>query len=66
MSIITEVMDRISGFAVLNTRLQDMTREVMALRTVVIEHERAIAELKGQNKALIQMQSAAAKRQKSE
>jgi hypothetical protein len=66
MSIVTEVLDRISGFAVLNARLQDMTREVMALRTVVIEHERAIAELKGQNRALIQMQSSVAKRGKSE
>jgi hypothetical protein len=66
MSLITDVLDRISGYAVLNARLQDLVREVIALRTVLVEHERAIAELKGQNKALIQMQSVGAKKSKTE
>jgi archaellum component FlaC len=57
MSIVTEIMDRLSGINAVKERVTDLTGQLGEMRKVMIEQQKDIAELKGQLKALIQMQS---------
>jgi hypothetical protein len=58
MSIVTEIMDRLSGINAVKERVTDLTGQLGEMRKVMIEQQKDIAELKGQLKAMIQMQSA--------
>jgi archaellum component FlaC len=57
MSIVTEIIDRLSGINAVKERVTDLTGQLGEMRKVMIEQQKDIAELKGQLKALIQMQS---------
>jgi hypothetical protein len=62
MSIVTDILDRLSGIAALRDRVGDLTAQLAEIRRVVIDQQRDTAELKGQLKALIQMQGQAARK----
>jgi hypothetical protein len=57
MSILTDILDRLSGVQILKERLGDLTTQLADMRKVIIEQQKDVAELKGQIRALIQIQS---------
>lgn len=58
MSILTDILDRLSGIAALKDRVNDLSGQLTEMRKVMVEQQKDIAGLQGQLKALIQMQSA--------
>jgi uncharacterized coiled-coil protein SlyX len=62
MSVLTDILDRLSNVAALKERVTDLAGQLTDIRKVVVEQQKDIAELKGQLKALIQIQAQASKR----
>lgn len=61
MTIVTDILDRLSGVAVLKERVNDLTGQLSDMRRILIEQQKDVAELRGQLKALIHMQSSSRK-----
>jgi hypothetical protein len=61
VSVLVDILDRLSGIAVLKERINEQVVQQTEMRKIVIEQQKDIAELKGQLKALIIMQSQATK-----
>jgi hypothetical protein len=59
MSILTDVLDRLSGIGALRDRVNDLTAQLGDIRKVIVEQQKDVASLQGQLKALIQIQSRA-------
>lgn len=57
MSILTEILERLSGVQVVKERLGDLSMQLTDMRNVVIDQQKDLAELRGQLRALIQIQS---------
>ena len=57
VSILTDILDRLSNVAALRERVADLADQLVDIRKVVIEQQKDVAELKGQLKALIQIQA---------
>lgn len=57
MSMLTDIMDRLSGITALKDRVNDLTTQLGEMRKVVVEQQKDVAGLQGQLKALIQMQA---------
>ena len=57
MSIVTDILDRLSGIGILRERVNDLTGQLAEMRRVVVEQQKDVAGLQGQLKALIQMQA---------
>jgi uncharacterized coiled-coil protein SlyX len=57
VSILTDILDRLSGIAALRERISEQSTQNGELRRIMLEQQKDIAELKGQLKALILMQS---------
>jgi hypothetical protein len=57
MSILTDILDRLSGVQVVKERLADLTAQLSDMRKIIIEQQKDVAELKGQIRALVQIQS---------
>ena len=57
MSMLTDILDRLSGIAAVKDRVNDLTTQLAEMRKVVVEQQKDVAGLQGQLKALIQMQS---------
>ena len=62
MSIVTDILDRLSGIGALRERVNDLTGQLAEIRRVVVEQQKDVAGLQGQLKALIQMQAQSGKR----
>jgi uncharacterized coiled-coil protein SlyX len=62
VSIVTDILDRLSGIGALKDRVSDLTGQLSEIRRVVVEQQKDVASLQGQLKALIQMQSQSGKR----
>ena len=62
MSILTDILDRLSGIGALRERVNDLTAQLADIRKVIVEQQKDVASLQGQMKALIQIQSQAARR----
>ncbi len=62
MSMLTDILDRLSGIAAVKDRVNDLTTQLAEMRKVVVEQQKDVAGLQGQLKALIQMQSTPGKR----
>lgn len=52
----------LSGIVVLPDRVSDLTVQLADLRAVMLDQQKSLAELRGQMKALIHMQSQSGKR----
>ena len=57
MSLLTDILDRLSGIGVLRDRVNDLTAQLADIRKVIVEQQKDVAGLQGQLKALIHMQS---------
>jgi hypothetical protein len=62
MSILTDVLDRLTDISALRVQAGEMIFRQRALRGVVPDRQRELAELRGQLKASIQMQRQTSKR----
>ncbi len=62
MSMLTDVMDRLTDISALRTQVTELIQQQREMRSIMLTQQRELAEVRGQLKALIQMQSAIAKR----
>jgi uncharacterized coiled-coil protein SlyX len=61
MSILADILDRLSGIGAVRERVSDLTSQLADMRKVMVEQQKDIAGLQGQLRALIQMQSSRSK-----
>ena len=57
MSIVTEILDRLSGINTVNERLISQDKVIDQMQRIMLEQQRDLAELKGMVKALVSVQS---------
>ena len=62
MSVLTDVMDRLTDISSLRTQVTELIQQQREMRGIMLTQQREVAEVRGQLKALIQMQGAAARR----
>lgn len=62
MSVLTEVMDRLTDIASLRTQVVELIQQQREMRGIMLSQQRELAEVRGQLKALIQMQGAIARK----
>jgi uncharacterized coiled-coil protein SlyX len=53
MSLVTDILDRLSGVAILKEKLTQQDKVLDGMQRLMLEQQRDIAELKGSLKALI-------------
>jgi hypothetical protein len=61
MSLLTDVMDRLTDISSLRVQVADLVVQQREVRGVMMEQQRELAEVRGQLKALILIQGQAAK-----
>ena len=57
MSVLTEILDRLSGVAQLKERLAQQDKIIERMQIIVLEQQKDIAEIKGAIKAVVSMHS---------
>lgn len=57
MSTLTDILDRLTDIGTLRSQIGTLVKEQNELRSVVLQQQREIAEVRGQLKAMIQMQA---------
>jgi uncharacterized coiled-coil protein SlyX len=57
MSVLTDILDRLSGIGALRDRVNDLSAQLADIRKVIVEQQKDVASLQGQLKALIHIQS---------
>ena len=62
MSVLTDVLDRLTDITTLRDQVTELIGQQREMRGVMLTQQKELAELRGQLKALIQMQSASAKK----
>jgi hypothetical protein len=62
MSVLTDVMDRLTDISSLRTQVTELITQQREMRNIMLMQQRELAEVRGQLKALIQMQGAAARK----
>ena len=62
MSVLTDVMDRLTDISSLRTQVTELIQQQRDMRAIMLSQQRELAEVRGQLKALIQMQGAAARK----
>jgi hypothetical protein len=62
MSMLTDVMDRLTDISALRTQVTELIQQQREMRSIMLTQQRDLAEVRGQLKALIQMQSAASRK----
>jgi hypothetical protein len=62
MSVLTDVLDRLADISALRAQVSELVVQQRDMRGVMLTQERELAEVRGQLKALIQIQGQAAKR----
>ena len=60
MSVLTDVMDRLTDISSLRTQVTELIQQQREMRAIMLSQQRELAEVRGQLKALIQMQGVAA------
>ena len=58
MSVLTDVMDRLTDISSLRTQVTELIQQQREMRSIMLTQQRELAEVRGHLKALIQMQSA--------
>ncbi|NJR72230.1 MAG: hypothetical protein HC782_04080 [Gammaproteobacteria bacterium] len=59
MSVLTDIMDRLTDIRTLRVQVEGLAKEQGEMRAVVLRQQTDLAEVRGQLKALIQIQSQA-------
>lgn len=62
MSVLTDVMDRLTDISSLRVQVTDLIGQQREMRAIMLSQQRELAEVRGQLKALIQMQGMAARK----
>jgi hypothetical protein len=62
MSVLTDVMDRLTDISSLRTQVTELIQQQREMRGIMLSQQRELAEVRGQLKALIQMQGVSAKK----
>jgi hypothetical protein len=62
MSTLTDILDRLTDIGTLRSQISVLVREQGEMRSIVLKQQSELAELCGQLKATIQMQSGGDKR----
>ncbi len=62
MSVLTDVMDRLTDISALRTQVTELIQQQREMRSIMLMQQRELAEVRGQLKALIQMQGAASRK----
>ncbi|MDP2817726.1 MAG: hypothetical protein Q8O29_05505 [Polaromonas sp.] len=62
MSVLTDVMDRLTDISSLRTQVTELIQQQREMRGIMLSQQRELAEVRGQLKALIQMQGVAARK----
>ena len=62
MSVLTDVMDRLTDISSLRTQVTELIQQQREMRGIILSQQRELAEVRGQLKALIQMQGAATRK----
>jgi hypothetical protein len=62
MSTFTDILDRLTAIGTLRHHINVMVREQGEMRSIALKQQTELAELRGQLKALVQMQSGGDKR----
>ena len=62
MSVLTDVMDRLTDISSLRTQVSELIQQQREMRSIMLTQQRELAEVRGQLKALIQMQGVAARK----
>jgi hypothetical protein len=62
VSVLTDVMDRLTDISSLRTQVTELIQQQREMRSIMLSQQRELAEVRGQLKALIQMQGIAAKK----
>ena len=57
MSALADVLDRLSGVTEVKARVTDLAVHLAEMRRIILDQQKELAEVRGQLKALIQMQS---------
>jgi uncharacterized coiled-coil protein SlyX len=57
MSLIAEVLDRLTGINTVKERLINQDKIIEQMQRIMLDQQRELAELKGMMKAMISMQS---------
>jgi len=57
VSLVTDILDRLSGVAILKEKLAQQDKVLEGMQRVMLDQQRDIAELKGSLKAMISIQS---------
>ena len=61
MSVLTDVMDRLTDISSLRTQVTGLIQQQREMRSIMLTQQRELAEVRGQMKPLIQMQGATAR-----
>jgi len=62
VSVLTDVLDRLSGISALRDRVGELAQQQGDMRRMIIEQQKELANVQGQLKALIHIQSQGTKR----
>ena len=62
MSVLTDVLDRLTDITTLRAQVGELIGQQREMRGIMLSQQKELAELRGQLKALIQMQAAAGKK----
>lgn len=62
MSVIADVLDRLSGVSQLKERIVQQDRAIERMQSIMLDQQRELAELKGMVRALVSIQSQGDKR----
>jgi hypothetical protein len=62
VSVLTDVMDRLTDISSLRTQVTELIQQQREMRSIMLTQQRELAEVRGQLKALIQMQGAASRK----
>jgi hypothetical protein len=62
MSVLTDVMDRLTDISSLRTQVTELMQQQREMRGIMLSQQRELAEVRGQLKALIQMRALSAKK----
>jgi hypothetical protein len=62
MSVLTDVMDRLTDISSLRAQVTELIQQQREMRGIMLTQQRELSEVRGQLKALIQMQSAASRK----
>jgi hypothetical protein len=62
MSVLTDVMDRLTDISSLRTQVTELIQQQREMRGIMLSQQRELAEVRGQLKAMIQMQGMSTKK----